>query len=303
MPSVSPLVVTRSGRIPRLLPVLLLAVLVLTGCSSGSGEPTSTPSPTAPFTSAGGRAAPDGTPIVVGDLVDRIALAWVGVPSFRMTTVQGAVDLATIILPGTPVAGLTPFDPDAPSTQAVIDEIVLPDQRHYLESSDGRVSEFLATGGSVYARGRYTQVAVRPDLDPTTWVDLDPNFIDAGSPVGQVLAQFAPETSSVFRPPLSDLQTDTRALELVPAGDVTVDGRACSAWSWTDGGDTGESVTRTLSIDADGLPCALEFRAGDYGSRTTWGAFGQIAPMAPPADSVSVTETLGLNMAATPAAP
>ncbi|HEV2529969.1 MAG TPA: hypothetical protein VGT61_16105 [Thermomicrobiales bacterium] len=311
MPSVT-LKARRFSAPSRLLPVLLVAMLLLAGCSSGDDDPTPAPSPTAPPTAALGPATPgplaQGTttltpPRVVGDLIDRIALAWVGVPSYRTTTVQGTADLATIALPGTPVAGLAPVDPNAPSTQAVIDEVVLPDQRHYLESSNGSVSEFLATDGSVYARGRYTQIAVRPDLDPTTWVHLDPTFIDAESPVGQVLAQFAPATASVYRPPLSDLQADTRALELVPAGEVTIDGRVCSAWSWTDTGDTGGSMTRTLSVDAAGLPCSLEFRSGDYASRTTWGAFGQIAPMAPPADWVSVSETIDMTGVATPTAP
>ncbi len=314
MPSASPssplprVGATRTGR---LVVALLASVLVLAGCSSGGDEPTPTAAPPTSFATTGpvgpaGTAqpvTPPATPRVVGDLVDRIALSWVGISSYRTTTIQGTGDLASIPLPGTPTAGLTPIDPNAPSSQAAIDEIVLPDQRHYLESSNGSVSEFLATEGSVFARGRYTQIAVRPDLDPTTWVNLDPTFIDAESPVGQVLAQFAPVTSSVFRPPLSDLQPETRALELVPAGEVTVDGRSCTAWSWTDTGSTGEAMTRTLSVDADGRPCALEFRSGDYASRTTWDSFDAIAPMAAPSDWVSVGQTLDMTGGATPPAP
>jgi hypothetical protein len=299
----------------RLLTVALAASLVLTGCSIGGDddpEPTATVATTgapagAPATTGGTPAAGAGAnaaapePRVVGDLVDRIALAWVGVSSYRTTTVQGTGDLSAIPLPGTPVAGAGAPPLDAPTTQAAIDEVVLPNQRRYLESSSGAVSEFLATGDTVFVRGRYAQVSIRPDLDATTWVNLDPRFISADSPVGQVLDQFAAPGTAAFRPPLADLQPDTRALELEAVGPVEVGGRACQAYRWTSTTPTGEAVTRTLSVDASGLPCALDFAAGDYGSRTTWDGFNGVAPITAPEVWVTVGETLDMGTGGTPA--
>ena len=292
------------GRVPRrLVPLGLIVALVLSGCALGGGDPS--PTATVPASGAATAGATGGMPEprLVGDLADRIAAAWSTVGSYRATTVQGSGDLAQIPLPAPPVAGaVAPVD-DGSSSQAVVDEIVLPDQRHYLESTAGSVSEFIAAGDRVYARGRFTQVTVRPDLDAATWVNLDPTFISPDSSIGQFIASFTGPQAAAFAAPLADLQPDTRSRELTPAGMIDVGGRACAAYRWTDTGETGDPMTRTVSIDAAGLPCSLEFASGDYTSRVIWDSYNQIAPVAAPTEWVTVGETLGVTSnAATPPA-
>lgn len=294
----------RSAR-PRLARHVLVALVVavsVVGCSTGGGDD---PAPTATVPSGaatGADPAPgavmSGEPRTVGALADRIATAWPGVRSYRATTTQGTGDPSLIALPGTPAAGAAPPDPD---TQAAIDEIVLPAQRHYLEASAGGTSEFIATDGRVYARGQFTQLAVRPDLDPTTWVELDPAFISPDSPIGQFLSGFVGPDAAAFRSPLADLQPDTRARELTPVDPVVVGDRTCPAWRWSDTGETGDAMTRVVSVDpATGLPCSLEFTTGDYVSRVTWDQFNAVVPIAAPAGSVSVGQTMTMTGAATP---
>ena len=283
----------------RLVLLGLIVVLVLSGCTLGGGAPA--PSATVPASGT----ATDGAaePRLVGDLADRIAAAWSTVGSYRATTIQGSGDLGQIPLPAPPVSGAVAPADNGSSSQAVVDEIVLPDQRHYLESTAGSVSEFIAAGGRVYARGRFTQITVRPDLDAATWVNLDPAFISPDSSIGQFIASFIGPRAAAFSAPLADLQPDTRSRELTPAGMVDVSGRACAAYRWTDTGETGDAMTRTISIDAAGLPCSLEFASGGYTSRVTWDGYNQIAPVAAPAEWVTVGETLGVtNNAATPPA-
>ena len=179
----------------------------------------------------------------------------------------------------------------------------MPDQRHYLEISGGGVSEFTAAGGQVYARGRFTQLAIRPDLDAVTWVSLDPSFIAPDSSIGQFLSGFIGPEAAAFRSPLADLQPDTRERELTPLDPVMVGDRQCAAYRWTDTGQTGDAMTRIVSIDAAGLPCSLEFTAGDYTSRVVWDAYNGIAPIIAPEGAVSVGQTLDMGTgAATPPA-
>lgn len=282
-----------SGRrsMTRLVPVLLVLVLVFSGCSIGSGDDEAAPTATAVPGTTVGTAAPR----LVGELADRINASWLSVASYRATTVQGSGDLALVPLPTTPNAAAPPPDPNA-TWEAVVDEIVLPDQRHYLESSGGANSEFSAVGGRVYARGRFTQIAIRPDLDATTWVNLDPAFISPDSTIGQFLSAFAGGEAAAYRAPLADLQPDTRERELTAAGTIDVGGRPCTAFRWVDTGETGDS-TRVVSIDASGLPCSLEITAGEYSSRTTWDLYGQVPAIVAPAESVTVGQTLGLGTA------
>lgn len=286
--------------IHRFLALGLLLTVVLSGCTVGGSQgPSVTPSVVTDPGSTGGVAPPR----VVGDLADRIAVAWATVQGYRATTVQGSGDLSRVPLPAPPVSGMVPPDDTGSISQAVVDEVVLPDQRHYLESAGGAVSEFSAVGGRVYARGRFAQLAIRPDLDATTWVNLDPAFISPDSSIGQFLAGFSGDRAAAFRSPLADLQPDTRGRELTATGSVDVGGRPCAAYRWTDNGESGDAMTRVVSVDASGLPCSLEFTSGDYTSRVTWDAYNQIPPIVAPADWVTVGETLDMGRgSATPAA-
>ncbi len=286
----------RSSRsaLGRLTPVLLGLILVLSGCSVGGGRG-ETPTPTA--APGAGRDGAVSGPRLVGELADQINTAWLSVRSYRVTTVQGSGDLAAIPTPSAPVSAAAPPDPNA-TWQAVVDEIVLPDQRHYLESNGGSISEFTAVQGRVYARGRFSQLAIRPDLDATTWVNLDPAFISADSTIGQFLTAFMGGDAAAFRSPLSDLQPDTREQELTAIGAIEAGGRSCSAYQWVDTSETGDQMTRIVSIDASGLPCSLEFLAGDYTSRATWDSFNLVPPIVAPVESVTVTETLDMGTSA-----
>lgn len=274
----------------RLAPVLLALLLILSGCSIGGDD--ASPTPTVPAVPAVDGAVAG--PRVVGELADQINNAWLSVRSYRVTTVQGSGDLSAIPLPSAPVSAAVPPDPNA-TWQSVVDEIVLPDQRHYLESSGGSISEFTAVGGRVYARGRFSQLAVRPDLDATTWVNLDPAFISVDSTIGQFLTAFIGGDAAAFRAPLTDLQPDTRERELTALGRTDVSGRTCSAYQWVDTSETGDPMTRIVSIDATGLPCSLAFTAGDYTSRVTWDSYNGLPAIVAPAESVTVGETLDMG--------
>ena len=285
---------------PWLVPVLLVLGLLLSGCSIGGGD--DEVAPTAPAPAVSGTAGGTAAPRLVGELADRINASWSSVRSYRATTVQGTGDLALVPLPTTPDAAAPPADPNA-TWEAVVDEIVLPDQRHYLESSGGAISEFSAVGGRVYARGRFTQIAIRPDLDATTWVNLDPAFISPDSTIGGFLSAFSGADAAAYRAPLADLQPDTRERELTAAGTIDVGGRSCAAYRWVDTSETGDPMTRMVSIDSAGLPCSLEFSAGDYSSRTIWDMFSRVPTIVAPAESVTVGQTLDLGSASgTPAA-
>ena len=272
--------------------MLLGFVLVLSGCSIGGSDDAS-PTPTAPAVSGLDEVA---GPRLVGELADQINTAWLSVRSYRATTVQGSGDLSTIPPPSAPVSAAAPPDPNA-TWQSVVDEIVLPDQRHYLESNGGSISEFTAVGGRVYARGRFSQLAVRPDLDATTWVNLDPAFISADSTIGQFLTAFIGGDAAAFRAPLADLQSDTRDRELTATGTIDAGERPCSAYQWVDTDETGDPMTRIVSIDATGLPCSLEFSTGDYTSRVTWDSFNLVPAIVAPAESVTVGESLDMGTA------
>lgn len=290
----------RSAGLPPggLVPVLLGLLLVLSGCSI-RGSDDELPTPTQVAVSGGDGAATG--PRLVGELAEQINTAWLSVQSYRVTTVQGSGDLSAIPLPSTPVSAAAPADPNA-TWQSVVDEIILPDQRHYLESSGGSISEFTAVGGRVYARGRFSQLAVRPDLDATTWVNLDPTFISADSTIGQFLSAFIGGDAAAFRSPLADLQSDTREQELTAIGTVDAGGRRCSGYQWMEPDDAGDPMTRIVRIDAAGLPCSLEFTAGGYTSRVTWDSYNLVPAIVVPAESVTVGETLDMGTAgATPA--
>ncbi len=290
----------RSERPPfwRLSPVLLGLLLILSGCSIGGGDDTS-PTPTG--ASVSGVDGSVAGPRLVGELADQINTAWLTVRSYRSTTVQGSGDLSAIPPPSAPVSAAVAPDPNA-TWQSVVDEIILPDERHYLESNGGSISEFTAVGGRVYARGRFSQLAVRPDLDATTWVNLDPAFISADSTIGQFLTAFVGGDAAAFRAPLADLQPDTRARELTEMGPIDVGGRSCAAYRWVDTDETGDPMTRIVSIDAAGLPCSLEFTAGDYTSRVTWDSYNLVPAIVAPAESVTVGETLDMGTAVDAAA-
>jgi hypothetical protein len=242
-------------------------------------------------------------PRTVGELADRVTAAWPTVTSYRSVTTQGSTDDPPVELPvPLEVATPVPLGSVPESSQAYIDEVVLPDRRHQLTSQGGQISEFIVVNGRVYVRGRFAQVAIRPDLEATTWVDLDPSRIAPDSPIGFFIAGFAEPTAPAFASPLSDLLSDTRARELTPVGEIEVEGRTCQSYQWAETTSDGASLTRIIAVGADNLPCLIELDAGGYVSRTTYSGYNEPITIEAPAGAVTVGETLGMPGQASPAA-
>jgi hypothetical protein len=234
------------GRVPRLALTALLVVGVLAACSREDDEQqavTTQPAPTATAGTPGGEGQltvpgqgsplaeqPETPPRTVGELADRVAAAWPSVTSYRSVTTQGSTDEPPPALPVPPeLATPVPLGSVPESSQSYIDEVVLPDRRHQLVSQGGQISEFIAVNGRVYVRGRFSQVTIRPDLEATTWVDLDPSRISPDSPIGFFIAGFADPTAPAFASPLGDLLPENRAQELTAGGDIDVEWRTCQS--------------------------------------------------------------------------
>lgn len=232
-------------------------------------------------------------PRTVGELADRVAAAWAGIGAYRIVETTGAEGAPPPPLPVTPAPGATPpaASGAAPGPASSIDEVILPDRRHLLIGEAGGTTEFVAVGGRIAARGDYARIGIRPSLDPTTWVALDPVGFAPDSPLAGFVADFAGPAARAFAPPLANLSAETRARELTPLGPVAVEGRACEAYRVADTTATGDRVEVTLAVDAAGLPCSEETRAGGTSTRRTYGAFNAVPPIAFPADAVPLSGT------------
>lgn len=264
--------------------------------ASGAGTTGGTPAGSGQLTVPGAgtplAAQNQAPPRTVGELADRVAAAWPAVTSYRSVTTQGPTDAPPVELPVPPdVATPVPLGAVPESSQAYVDEVVMPDRRHQLASQGGQVSEFIAAGGRVYVRGRFAQVTIRPDLDPATWVDLDPSRISPDSPIGFFMAGFADPASPAFASPLRDLLPDTRTRELTPVGEIEIEGRICQSYQWVETTSDGAAMTRTIAIGADNLPCLIELEAGGYVSRTTYSGYNEPIRIEAPAGAVPVGQT------------
>ncbi|MDP9368753.1 MAG: hypothetical protein M3Q03_10845, partial [Chloroflexota bacterium] len=172
---------------------------------------------------------------------------------------------------GTPVGG-------APALE-IVDEIILPDRKHRTIREGGSVTgEFVGIGGRVFLRGSIAQVVVRPDLDPATWVEVDPTAVDPVSRVSGLIADLA----APVEPPYAALPAETRALPITPLGPMDVEGRTCEAFGAVDTTATGERIEYTIALGPDDLPCLVETRAGGTVNRTVFVAYNAPLTIEPP---------------------
>lgn len=224
------------------LTLVVLCSLVLAACGNQSEAPAPTPtvSPTILPT------LPPGA-VTVGALLDRMDAAWAGVSSMR-TTFWSAPEgqLAS------PAAGAT----------VTIEEVVLPANRHVVQMVNGAVvDEQLVVDGRIYMKGALVPAVIAPMMDATTWVEIDPAAATSGAPIAQQVAWLTSPVTS----PMGSVSPETRGLQAVPSGEVTIDGRSCAVYTFGDGG-----ISYELSIDANDLPCRLVMSASGTANVTLY---------------------------------
>jgi hypothetical protein len=214
--------------------LVVLCCLLLAAC--GGNEATS-PDPTPTVSSTIPPTLPPGA-ITVGDLLDRMDAAWGDVRSMR-TTFWSAPD-GEIASP-------------AANGAVTIEEIVLPANRRVVQLVDGAVvDEQIAVDGRVFMKGSLVPVAIAPMMDAKTWVEIDPAAAASSAPIAQQIAYLMSPVTS----PMGVVSPETRNLQAVPAGEVTVGGRVCAVYTFASGG-----ISYELAIDDNDLPCRLVMSA------------------------------------------
>lgn len=241
---VSPLVPVTS-RLPRsCIPVILGALLILAGCTSGNDDPEPTPSDatvTPPPTLAPGQVA-------VGSIIDQAASAWPAIDSARITYVSGPTGTAI-----------------EQSPNRTIEEVIPPASRRVVTVTGGSVTdEQLIVDGRIFMRGSFVASAVAPGVSPAAWVTIDPTQVTDYTPVGQRVAYLTAPISA----PFGSVSPETRALPATSAGSVQLDGRTCNVWTF--GATSPDGIAYELAIDASGLPCRLTQTAGGYANITLY---------------------------------
>jgi hypothetical protein len=222
---------------------LLLAISVSACGSDSKSKPT--PSATS------------NTGPTVGELADRIAAAWPSVSTYR-TVSRGQSG----IVPGTAAAGT----PNGSQSIEVVTEVVLPDRKHQVSTSNGAVQEeFVKVGSTVYVRGPMTGgITATPVADD--WRVVDAATISPEStPAPQIASLLAP-----IQPPYAGLSPDERDRDAKPLGAITVENRSCQAYQIVDTTETGERIDVTLAIGSDNLPCSIETQVGGTDYLTTF---------------------------------
>lgn len=254
-----------------LIPISLAVLIALSACGSGrsTDEPTATAVPAASPTLAPGE-------VSVDSLLDRIDAAWPNVTSMVATSWSGQYADPMQAIAATP-----------PTDQMVtVERVVKPAARSITTSIGGvAVDEQMAVNGVVYFRGQSVTSAIAPFMDASTWVRVEPTMVAVDSPVGQQLAYL----TSALQPPYGTVSEDLRAHGAAQTGQVTVGGRTCDVYAFTDSASEGDGIAYTLSLDSAGLPCSLTQSAGGYANVTTW-TFNDLGlTITPPTDAVSVT--------------
>lgn len=219
--------------------IVAVAAVFLAGCGSGSVETVPTD---LPATSATVMTATPGVETTVGDLIAGVEAAWPAVTSMQSTLTEE------------PVTGDVARDGDPTRT---IEEVVAPASRRLLTVVAGNVTdEHVFAGGRVYMRGAFVAAAVAPEADPSIWVTVDPALVPPTSPLGQRVAYLI----RPIEPPFGTVSATLRGQATSPAGTVTVEDRACTAYAFSDATASGEPIAYELAIDASGLPCQLTQR-------------------------------------------
>ena len=226
------------------LNALIVVILFLTACGSGSNaEPT--PAPTeAPPTPAPGQ-------MTVGNLVGLSDDPWQDVTFMRTTSQSGPI----------------PTDDEAPPFTGSVQDWTPDGDRHLFEFQQGTmVNEQIWVDGTVYMRGQFVSSAVAPELDVDTWVILDPEVVQPNTPVGIQVEYLIREQHG----PYGDLSDEFLAQPVNEGGRVTVGDRSCTMYTFGDENDTGTEIRYEIAVDDTGLPCQVIQRAGDFQNSTVY---------------------------------
>ncbi|MGC4191189.1 MAG: hypothetical protein QM589_08480 [Thermomicrobiales bacterium] len=256
-----------------LFPVALTILLVLAGCGSSekAAEPTATTGPVASPTLAPGE-------VSVDSLLGRIDAAWPKVQSMVATSWSGQYADPMQAIAATPPA----------DQMMTVEKVVKPSARSISTSIGGvAVDEQLAVNGIVYFRGTSVTNAIAPFMDATTWVQVDPSMVSEDSPVGQQLAYLI----APLQPPYGTVSDTLRGHGATQTGQVTVGGRTCDVYAFTDPSTGDDGIAYTLSLDSTGLPCSLTQSAGGYANVTTWTFNDLSIAITPPANAVNASGT------------
>lgn len=256
------------GQPPLQLSLALLLLVVLSACGKESksvATPTLLPTPvidlsatsmpTGEGTTTGG--SPEASESTVGVIADRIAAAWPGVRTYRITS------MSWIATPGSPAATGTP----EPAIDGVVqvDEYLLPDRHHRIQSEQGAVAyELIVADGKIFARGPKVP-GVTASGDPAAWIRIDPALVQA--------EPYASFYAGLLQPPsvpYSGLAAAERERIVHPLGSIEVNGRHCQQFRVADTTNTGERIDVLVAIDDQDLLCSIETRAGSTTNVTTF---------------------------------
>ena len=254
-----------------LIPIVLAAVVILSGCGNGSGagNPSPTPEPT-----EGPIPTLTADQISVGDLLKRIDAAWPTVTSMRAVAWSGSATTSI----GTPPADV----------QVSTEETVLPASRRITTTNGGVPSDDqISVNGSAYFKGSFVAGAVAPFAGADTWVHVDPAIVPVDSIVGQRLAYL----TRPIAPPYGSVSDDLRARAASPGGTTDVGGRACSVFTFVDTTTNGSKIDYALSLDDKNLPCSLVQSAGGFENITIYTFNDPTIVISVPAGSTPVSAT------------
>ena len=228
---------------------------------------------------AGSPTAATEAPRTLGELADRVDVAWAGVRTFRsvFTTDRAGP-------PASPTG--SPAGPSVAGTGRVkvTREVALPDRQRQTERVDGAVvSEAVVVADRAYVRGAAART-LRPGTDDATWVEIDLAAIGRAAATDPLLGRLAAPIAS----PAAAIPPNLRPQELRPLGGIDIAGRACQAYGAAGTTEIGGRIDLTFAVDAEGLPCIVETRAGGVTARETFEAYGLPLTIEVPATALPV---------------
>ncbi|MEJ7901193.1 MAG: hypothetical protein WKF63_05060 [Thermomicrobiales bacterium] len=225
------------------VPIMVLITLLLASCGNDDGGPTlqtETPATMIPTVPAGA--------LTVGEILTGVEAAWPSVQSMTSTfwSAEG------------------PASETPPTTGTVtVEDVILPADRRVKVLTDGEATdEQVMVRGRVYMKGALVPAAIAPMVDNETWVEVDPAAADANSPISMQLGYLL----SPIQSPFNDISVETAALEAVPSGEITVDGRRCNLFTFGDPA----GISYELALDAEQLPCRLVQTAAGQSNVTVY---------------------------------
>ena len=252
--------------------IAFIGLAVLAGCGpmqeTAPTAPPDTSPPTSdivatPATSASGE-------LTLGDLAERISVAWSTLGSYRVTSTGSTVVMPAAL--GTPVArplatpGATPVaspgaTPVAPTRETFVSvrDVVLPDrQRQEVTGLETVDHEAVAIGNELFVRGPLVE-QIAPGTPPDVWIEID----SAAIPEGAVLSRMLGGLPRPLGAPLASLPERLLPQVVREIATVEHDGRECRVYGAADTvQETGMRIDYTIAIDDRDIPCFIETGAG-----------------------------------------